>query len=190
MKIRSQIESIPNNNGGGFFLKNNQDELMIKDVISIVRPQKILEIGFNAGNSSFLWLENSEASVVSVEKNDNDSVQKAANLLTKEFNSRFKLIISDSQEVYNQIKNIQFDIVFIDGDHTEDGVRKDILLAEKLNIPWLFFDDIWDNHDYHPMLRGPYRAAESSNYKEFKRYENRDWCSTQWGNIPCALYKI
>lgn len=112
---------------------------VIKKVCEIVRPKAILEIGFNMGHSSAMWLHFSMATVVAVDISDKDETLSAAKHLSK--NDRFEFILSDSATVYEKLKGKHFDAIFIDGDHLEEGVLNDINLGLKLGIKTFIFDD-------------------------------------------------
>lgn len=52
----------------------------------------------------------------------------------KSFNGRFKLIRDSFENYKNQIKDDSIDLIFIDGDHTYDGVIKDLKISwDKIN---------------------------------------------------------
>jgi hypothetical protein len=121
----------------------------IADAIQIVQPKSILETGFFAGASAFMNLWLSEACVTSVdpveslhgpaEKHDGkiENVDK----LKVAFPGRFTFLRKDSRLIRPDVAGQSFDLMFIDGDHSEDGIRNDFQLAIDLNIPWILVDD-------------------------------------------------
>lgn len=113
----------------------------LRKVCEIVEPRNILEIGFNLGYSASVWLHFTDATLTSVDNGDRSELFEAAKVLKKRYPQRFEFIHKDSQEVYKTIMGSKFDLIFIDGDHTEAGVTHDIGLAGQLKIPYLCFDD-------------------------------------------------
>jgi len=112
-----------------------------RKISSIVKPKSILEIGFNMGWSASLWLHFTEAKLTSVDISDKDETLFAASVLKEKHPDRFEFILSDSKDVYSKLKDKNFDMIFIDGDHTFDGVKTDMQLAKDLNIKNVVMDD-------------------------------------------------
>lgn len=133
----------------GCFKWENESPFLL-DTIEIVKPKNILEIGFFCGASSMMWLQLSDAKLTSVDpmanlyepqtKHDGliENVQKLKDYFGAD---RFTFIQKDSKVVYPDIKNKKFDLIFIDGDHTEAGARNDFTLALALRVPYLLVDD-------------------------------------------------
>ena len=132
----------------GFFTWDGEASFLA-DTLCIVGPVNILETGFFCGASTFMWLYLSNASVTSVDpminlENPNilhngkpQNVQK----LKDAFPNRLTFLQKDSRLIRPDMSNEKFDLMFIDGDHTESGVRNDFQLAIDLNIPWVLVDD-------------------------------------------------
>jgi predicted O-methyltransferase YrrM len=113
----------------------------MKRAIAIFKPTSILEIGFNCGWSSSMWLNMCDASIVGVDISDKDETIEGARILTERFSGRFKFVLSGSQTVYDKVNDMQFDMIFIDGDHTAAGICSDVNLGIRLGIKNFFFDD-------------------------------------------------
>lgn len=121
-----------------------------REIVSIVKPKSILEIGFNLGYSASLWLNLAEARLVSVDISDKEETLYASKNITKKFNNRFNFICSDSADIelastfklIHYFGGVPFDLIFIDGGHLEHHVMADIKLALDLGIKWLAFDDV------------------------------------------------
>ena len=113
----------------------------IRKVCELTKPTSILEIGFNMGYSSALWLHFTDAKVVAVDISDKDETLLAAKILKELYPDRFEFVLSDSKHLYEKIKDRQFDFIFIDGDHEDDGVMADMQLAKDLNIHNICLDD-------------------------------------------------
>jgi hypothetical protein len=113
----------------------------MRAVVDIVKPKTILEIGFNMGYSSAIWLTLTDANVVGVDISDKDETLHGAKVLSERYPGRFEFVLSDSAQVLPKLEGRQFDMIFIDGGHLEHHVMNDIGIAKALNIPRLCFDD-------------------------------------------------
>jgi predicted O-methyltransferase YrrM len=113
----------------------------LRKAVEVFQPKSILEIGFNIGRSASMWLNLSDATLVSVDIGTQPETLQAAKALEKQFPKRFCFLNCDSRLVYDQLKDTKFDMIFIDGDHTENGVDIDIKLGLKLGIKNFVFDD-------------------------------------------------
>lgn len=110
---------------------------MIKDVVSRTNPTNILEIGFNRGSSSLLFLYLSDAKVTSIDIVDKP---ESVNYLTKTFKDRFSFVLGNSFEL--DMKSLgTFDLVFIDGDHEYNSVIRDLDQSLKVKPKYILFDD-------------------------------------------------
>ena len=113
----------------------------VRSILKIVRPERILEIGFDRGHSAAMWLGLSDASVVSVDISDDPELLRAVEILQERYPGRLTFIHGDSRTVRELLAPHAFDLVFIDGDHSEEGALADLLLAFELEAPWIAFDD-------------------------------------------------
>ncbi|MEX0596292.1 MAG: class I SAM-dependent methyltransferase, partial [Candidatus Paceibacterota bacterium] len=102
------------------------------DLIKILLNNKcenILEIGFNCGHSSALFLANSNANVVSFDLGEHAHVNHCKQIIDNMFPNRHQLILGDSlKTIPEYIKNnsSKFDIIFIDGGHSFECAASDI----------------------------------------------------------------
>lgn len=112
----------------------------VRLISKIVMPKRILEIGFNRGYSSAMWLGLSNAQVVSVDTDHGKEAREAESLLETRFPGRLSLIVSDSKDVRDKLSG-HFDLAFIDGDHSEEGALADLQLVKLLGIRWVVMDD-------------------------------------------------
>lgn len=121
------------------------DHIRLYDaILATTGPLKhILEIGLNGGHSASMWLlkTNSTTKLTDVDIGHHPYIQDVVNVLKQEFPNRFDCIIKSSLEVYPDICNNKYDLIYVDGDHTYDGAYADLLMAEKLAPSYIMVDD-------------------------------------------------
>jgi len=114
------------------------------------RPRRIFEIGTYKGASCELMLRlMPEAQVISIafartlgpsERYNNDDLPVAAvgALVSQTNRARYTQLIGDSHQIDPQVflaDHGPMDLVFIDGDHSREGVRQDTALARAILAP-------------------------------------------------------
>ena len=119
----------------------------ITNICNMTNPSSILEIGFRRGNSALMWLLNSSATLLSVDIEEFPA--KSIQLLESTFKDRFSYLQCDSQ---NLNLDSTYDLIFIDGDHTGEGVLNDIVSYKKKikKNSIIIFDDY--NQEKFPEL--------------------------------------
>lgn len=160
-----------------YFIKNNikvteghvfdDQKMEIVKILNDASPKTIMEIGFNAGHSAELFLENSNAYVHSFDLGDHfhQYLKYGKQYINKNYPDRHTLILGDSTirvPIFAQNNDIKFDIIFIDGGHSYEVAYADLMncrkLANKNTI--IIMDDIIQNNisfiDYWTV--GPSRA--------------------------------
>jgi predicted O-methyltransferase YrrM len=117
--------------------------------------RNIAEIGFNAGHSSFVFLESSERTrVTSFDIATHDYVDGAATYIDGRFPGRFNLIRGDSKQTVPQFAadnpDTKFDLVFVDGGHDLETTRADIANVRQFasEHTMLVVDDILPDANY------------------------------------------
>lgn len=117
----------------------------------------ICEVGFNAGFSSWAFLDASpDTTVVSFDLAAYDYSDAAEAHIDEHFPGRHTLIRGDSHTTIaayaKEHPDVRFDVIFIDGDHSVEGARADLddlrplATADSIVImdditPWLWFGE-------------------------------------------------
>lgn len=109
---------------------------MFEEVLRITGAGSILEFGFNCGGSALMFLMH-DAEII-YHSIDIVDAPESAEFLSGQY-SRFTFEIADSR---SYISDKQFDLVFIDADHSESAVLADIESALTAQPHWLLFDDV------------------------------------------------
>jgi SAM-dependent methyltransferase len=119
-----------------------------------------VEIGCYAGGSACLMLQRENTSVFSIDLGNPihpSVVNENVNKLNKH-NNNYNYIQGSSHDlnVFNKLSNHvnEIDILFIDGDHSFDGVAKDFEIYSKLvkNGGYIIFDD-YNDYQYSPEVK-------------------------------------
>lgn len=122
-------------NGGWIPYPIQQVELEIRDFVDLLlknnKTKSILEIGLgNFGGTHMLWKEIFD-DVISIDLDEN-LYNKFINNNILDENSHVVFGDSQSEEIYNSLPIKQFDALFLDGDHSTEGVHKDFLIYEPM----------------------------------------------------------
>ena len=113
------------------------EEVILSHFASRPAVKEIMEIGFNAGHSAenFL-LSNPNANVTSFDLGRVNAMQYGKDYIDATYPGRHTLIVGDSRQTVWQYKldnpNKRFDVIFIDGGHTYDVAKVDIVHSSGL----------------------------------------------------------
>lgn len=118
---------------------------LLEHFASWIKPDNYLEIGVREGVSLrpvSKWAKTCHAVDI--------------NFLVKDYADNVVLYEMSSDEFFSKIKNIKFDMVFIDGDHDKNQVYKDFINVKDKVIEdgFVFFHDSYPHNEemFHPTL--------------------------------------
>ncbi len=124
--------------------------------------REVVEIGFNAGHSSYLFLSaRPDVRVLSFDLGDHDYIDMAKALIDRLFPGRHELIQGDSTTTVPEFADAHpektFDLIYIDGGHEYEVARADIEHCARLSTSdsLLLMDDLEPDHEWGA---GPARA--------------------------------
>jgi len=133
-----------------------------------------VEIGCFAGATACLMLHKEKINVVSIDLG-HPIPQSMVHENVKKFNQHNNFYAylegnSQSQDMVDRLKSItqEIDILFIDGDHTKEGVMNDFLLYHEMVVSggYIVFDD-YNDHQYSPEVK----PIVNTIVKNFHEYE-------------------
>lgn len=114
----------------------------LREIVEIVKPDKIFEIGFNMGWSASLWFNLSDfVFLFSCDISKKQETIEAAKFLYNKYEDYFEYIDRNDEIFNDRIKRHTFDLCFLDGGHLIEDVIKDINLCFELGIKYIAFDD-------------------------------------------------
>lgn len=189
------------NNNGFTCIEGHTQQVseQVNDLVNIVnsfgkKDLKIMEIGFNGGHSSELFLNcNNDLSVVSFDLGEHTYLPLAKQYIDNKYPNRHKLITGDSRisvpKFIYENRDVKFDIIFVDGGHEYIVAKEDMLncfyLSHKDTVVILddtVFIDPW-RLDYN---KGPTSVwYDFLYYRRIKELGRKDYFygrGMAWGN--------
>lgn len=125
----------------GHCLLSDKTTGVFQEILDIVQPKYIFEIGFNAGHSAYGFLSlDQELKVDSIDICQHRYTIPCAKKVEQLFEGRFRFGNKDSQTVQSETLT-EYDLVYIDGDHRFDSFRSDFQLCVDADIEWILIDD-------------------------------------------------
>lgn len=139
--------------GNIYSLQLQQNEIL--EILKNNNLKNIMEIGFNAGHSSELFLGNTSAYVHSFDIGDHfhEYLKYGKLFINQKYPNRHTLVFGDSKITvprFAKNNNINFDLIFIDGGHDYETAYADLLNCKELahSETIVIMDDIVKNDDY------------------------------------------
>ena len=131
MSLQEKLEASSVGTLEGYSQLCPDETKFLKEIASSKDIETILEIGFNAGHSSELFLSaNPDATVVSFDIGVHSYVQTGKEYIDKTFPGRHTLILGNSLDTVPdyEAKNPEpFDLIFIDGGHDYKTAHGDLI---------------------------------------------------------------
>jgi cephalosporin hydroxylase len=155
-----KVEDVVNHCVRDFFIDACDFQQVYEEILTLgywikgFEPVNILEIG-SKGSTFFIFSKFSTGKKVAV-----DIADRRKDLHHFMFGEDFVFFVGDSQteEMRNKVKDFcpEYDFIFIDGDHSYDGVKKDFELYKGLlsSRGYAVFHDIDPNHKFKGNLGG------------------------------------
>lgn len=144
------------------FLRLEQARYLHDLLVEHPSVRTVLEIGFNGGHSSYVFLDaRPDVQVVSFDLGEHAYVSRAKEFIDKKFPGRHELVLGDSTVTvprYRQANSeAAFDLAFIDGGHDYDVAITDLRNCHPLVIPdgLVVMDDLLE---WKTWGAGPVRA--------------------------------
>jgi len=130
---------------GCFYRPNYERGLLIYSLIRKYKVQSYLEIGFGRGYSAFCAAKAMEedglnGKIVTIDPNfDRGHLQNLSKIFPQVWFSKIDFVQSKSEDALPTLGN--FDMIYIDGDHTKEAVKKDWDLCKDRWNKVVLFDD-------------------------------------------------
>jgi len=130
---------------GCFYRPNYERGLLIYSLIRKYKIQSYLEIGFGRGYSAFCAAKAMEedgiaGKITTIDPNfDKNHLQNLSKIFPKSWFEKIEFIQSKSEDAVPTLSN--FDMIYIDGDHTYDAVKRDWELCKDKWNKIVLFDD-------------------------------------------------
>lgn len=160
---------------------------VVAGILIAAKPRNILEIGVYGGGSFALWCYLASGKKIGI---DNGSIGGPINQRIDDFKKRFgevHVLNGDShneairQEVVNILDGDKLDFLFIDGDHTLEGVKADYEMYSPLVCSggWIGFHDVTES-DYHKQMNAG-GSAEHWRSFQYPRKVDINWRDPGFG---------
>ena len=140
-KIVNELDTLyPHNINDGTICQIPSQMDKLKEIMGVVNPKNILEIGFGLGKSSAFFLSESSANVYSFDTFDQEYHTIGKQYIEKVFPNRHILVQGNSSNTLDSFiasNNMKFDIIFIDGGRDDipySDLSKCALLADSNSI--------------------------------------------------------
>lgn len=139
-RIRTTWQALPKATEGHI---TEEALFAFEDIFSRYTINSVFEIGFNAGHSAAVWLEmNPKLNLYSIDIGRHDYTEEGVRVISERYKNRFVYNKMNSSNFRSSInKNLDVDLIFIDGAHSPDMVKNDIELGLFIGAKYFLFDD-------------------------------------------------
>jgi predicted O-methyltransferase YrrM len=168
----------------GYSSESNEQDKFLKSYKDSFKS--ILEIGFNAGHSSEIFLSNNKnVELTSIDLGYWYYTKFGVRFLSRKFKKQINVIYKDSIQALSDFSTIEentfFDLIYIDGNHEYEYAIADMLNCKKFanSKSLVMLDDVVISDDYRSLANsGPTRAwkelVNSGYVSEIKCYHFKD----------------
>jgi cephalosporin hydroxylase len=171
-----------------------EEILSLADFVEGLHPRNIIEIGSARGGTFYLWCMLADRCGLKIavdlpggsyggEENADATVRLTRASLIKSWAENVHLVEGDSHalEIHSRVSSLlgreKVDFLFIDGDHTYEGVRADYLAYREFVRPsgYIAFHDINDSEFHRLNMVGVARFWQELKGHKVEFNSNQDW---------------
>lgn len=87
---------------------------LLEEVIALLKPKKILEIGTAIGYSALRMNSVCDSEIYTIERNEDMYNEAKKNIASANKEDKIHIIFKDALEAFDDVKDNQFDLIFID----------------------------------------------------------------------------
>ncbi len=88
--------------------------IFLKMLIDLKKPMNILEIGTAIGYSAIMMAKDSNSNIYTIERDEKMYNEASKNINEYKLSDRIHIIYKDALEAFDDVKDVKFDLIFID----------------------------------------------------------------------------